>query len=230
MPMIDDGAIDNEEFIKMLKIAIKSGVKGIVATPHFGYRFKYITKELILKRFESSKKLIIENNLDIELFLGSENFFSYNIVDLVKKDLIMTINNSRYILIEFDMYRMPQHYSMVLCELISNGYIPIIAHPERYKYYRVSNNDIENIIGFGCIIQVNASSLMGKHGYKIKQNVYDILNKTKRIIIASDAHSSKKRNTNMSKAFKIVNKKYGKEFADKIFCENSSRIINNIVL
>jgi len=53
------------------------------------------------------------------------------------------------------------HTDEVLLQLLGAGLVPIITHPERHGQLRHRPDDLARWIGFGCYVQVTASSVTG---------------------------------------------------------------------
>ena len=109
----------------------------------------------------------------------------------------------------------------VVYDLTRSGYIPIIAHAERYV--NLTTNDVEEIKGLGGYIQVNASSVVGLSLRKSNAVAKKLLRKGLVDFVASDIHYFRK--NKMKRAKMYVELKYGKEIKDLIFNLNAKKII-----
>lgn len=186
---MDDGAKSVEESIEIFKLAYKNGVTDIVLTPHYIKDTIYNKKnEEKYKNFCELKKKLEENNIDINIYLGNEVYIDEDIMLLYKKGDISTINNSRYMLIEFPLNTKYIFIENVLEELISKKMVPIIAHPERYILYYKDFTFFENLLKKGCLLQGNIGSLYGKYGLKSKIMLKSMLKKGMIQFLASDIH------------------------------------------
>ncbi len=207
LPSVDDGSDSLETSLALLNEEIQNGVSSVVLTPH--QNEENICKDELIKHFEEFKKNI---NLDIKLYLGSEIYYYDNLLDDLNKGKMLTINNTKYVLVEFSTREQTDIPSIVY-DLKVSGYKPIVAHIERYDY--LTNDDLEEIAKY-ALIQVNAKSFERKE-YK---KVLKFLLKNKLVsFVASDAHNLRSRNVDFSEAKKIISKKYKDQY-DKIF--NSS--------
>ena len=136
---IDDGSNDISESISLLKSAEEQGITDLVLTPHYIEESKYTcNNEEKNKRFDELKQKAKENGISINLYLGNEVFMTENFLELLEKKEIQTINNTRYILFEFPMSNMLYNSKEILYNLVVSGYVPILAHPERYKLFNAS--------------------------------------------------------------------------------------------
>ena len=181
---IDDGSKNTEMTIKMLEMAEESGTTDIVATPHFMRgRFEVTYKEVI-DEVENLKKLTKENSININIYSGQEVYYSRNILEYYNQGMIGTINNTRYMLIEFPMLEFNIEEAInILYELQIRGIVPIIAHPERYKQFIKNPSQINLLIKEGMLFQVNAGSINGDFGRDVKKVAIKYLNNN--IYIAS---------------------------------------------
>ena len=121
----------------------------------------------------------------------------------------------------------PKNLADVVYEVKLKGYTPVLAHVERYNNIIENPNIIYDCIKEGAIIQVNASSILGKHGKEIKRTSYILLDNNMVHIIASDGHGSERRRPQLKEAYNFVENKYSKKVADNLFKNNQSLIIKN---
>ena len=179
---IDDGSKDLASSVKLLKEIKSEGVDEIIFTPHYiigsEYNANNTKKMKLLKTLKTKTK--------IKVYLGNEVFLDNNIIEYIKNKEISTLNNSRYILIEFPINEKMSTAEIHLENLIRTGYVPIIAHPERYHYYRL--NDFEKFIEIGCLLQGNITSLINKYGKNCKHNLELLLKKDMIHLLGTDTH------------------------------------------
>ncbi len=223
IPFVDDGTSNYEDAVRMLKEETKNNVDKIILTPHY-HKSVFETSQGIIKfEFENLKKKINEENLNIKLYLGQEIYVSkrINIIDKLENNEVLTMNGTKYILVEFST---KDEYDV--CELVYTlglrGYIPIIAHIERYPYLRELET-IEEIKRLGGLLQINASSLTGKEGATCKKVAIALLKKGFVDFVSSDIHSF--RENEMQKVYNFICKKFGVTYAEQLFYLNANRII-----
>ena len=204
---VDDGSPNSETSKFLIDEEIKNGVKKIILTPHQNEECKR-TIELI-ERFESFKNEFKDYNIDF--YLGSEIYYYSNMIDDLKRNELLTINNTKYVLVEFST-DIETDISSIIYDLKINGYLPIVAHIERYPY--LSLKDYDEIKKNGALIQVNSKSFERKIynkrlKYLMKKNLVDF--------ISSDCHNEN-RDIDFSEVKKLISKKYKDQF-DKLFVE-----------
>lgn len=224
---IDDGASSIEESIKMIKEAITLGYKKFILTPH------YIEHTMFNSEYEKNNEILNElkaelknQNIDVNVYLGNEIMYSEEIVELIKQKHISKLNNSRYILIEIPRMSYVPFFKNFVYELILEGIIPIIAHPERCLYFIENLDLVKNLIEMGALTQVNMGSLNGKYGKKSEKIAQYLIKNNLCHFLASDSHKTYSEND--LKVTKKFVKKIGREaLINKLLIENPQKVIND---
>lgn len=225
---IDDGASDLNSSIEILKQRQMLGITDIMLTPHYIKNSKYsVNNKQKLEIFEDLKNKLKENNININLYLGNEIYIDEDIISLIKNEEVRTLNNTRYVLIELPFINKLPNLKEIIFELIRNNYIPIIAHPERYKYVQDKEIDLQELIDMGVLFQGNYLSLFNKYGSSAKKTLKKLLKNNMIHFLASDIHK-----LDDDKNIKKLNKKILKIVKDeKIIFDlldgNFTKVINN---
>ena len=133
LPNVDDGAKDGKTTKRMLQRAVEEGIDAIVATPHYSCEMEDEEIEQIRQKFLMIQKWWKEKEPDKELYLGSELYYSEGLIAALERGAALTMNGTRYILVEFPIYLNFQNIKKAVQKLLYAGYIPIIAHVERYE-------------------------------------------------------------------------------------------------
>lgn len=220
---VDDGSKSLEESVEMLKIAKKQGITGIILTPHLRHGMFKHPLEKIERHYK--KLMPYANKLGIELKLGTEYHVATDMIDAFHGGLCHTLADTQYILTE---YSHSSEYSFVYKmtrEAIFAGYIPVIAHVERYECLSDISR-IEDLQELGALIQVNADSVLGIAGRHFKRYTKKLLKAGLVDVIASDSHGTKERVCNMKKCYEYVAKKFGDDYAQEIMQTTPENIIN----
>lgn len=212
LPFVDDGSDSVEESIKLLKSEQANGVKNVILTPHYKKGSYECSVTEIKKQFDDFCHAAQESKLDINLYLGQEIYCDSRIYDLLKEKKVLTLNGGPCVLVEFDYFNETDIQDYVY-NIKSLGYIPVIAHVERYRY--LDWNTIFDLRRIGALIQVNASSITGEYGKQFQKKVITAMKKGLIDFVASDIH--KGRECTIQKAFKIASKAIGKKNAQVIF-------------
>lgn len=227
LPNVDDGSESLEESIEMAKIAESEGITKIVNTSHCHFDFKYKKGNELKLELEKFNQVLKEENINIEVLLGNELYYTSDLIERFDELDFFSMNNSKYILMEFSPINFPKNIEDVIYEIKIRGYIPIIAHAERYKQVQEDVNIVLDCIKEGALIQVNASSILGKNGEKAEDTSKKLLDNNMVHFVATDAHSSNRRRPLIKDSYNYILKNYGKEVAEKLFIENPTAVIEN---
>ena len=227
VPNVDDGAKNIEDALEMAKIAYSEGIRKIINTSHYHPSFDYKKGKELSQSINNFNDILKLNNIDIEVFIGNEIYYSEDIIQIIEEKEFYTLNNSRYLLIEFPPMNFPKNILDIIYEIKIRGYIPILAHVERYKAVHENINLIYDCINEGALIQVNSSSIIGKNGKEIKNISEILLNNNMIHFIATDAHSSTRRRPMVMETYDYISKKYGDKKAKILFIENPSKVMED---
>jgi protein-tyrosine phosphatase len=216
-----------ETSLSMLKIASLNNIQSIIATPHFIVGSLETGKEIIEKKCSELNKNAKLNGINIQTLPGCEVFISPEIVKLIENGTIATLNNSKYVLVEFPLISIPPYSGKLLYLLQIKGFKPIIAHPERNKEIIKNPGILYEFVRRGIYAQMNANSLTGILGNEITKTSLKLLEHRLIHFISSDAHTLETRSPNITKAVNIVRKKFGNEMVDLLFGINGMNVIND---
>ena len=162
---IDDGSKNIEESIELLKKLKDIGFNNIILTPHYIEGSEYSSNNSEKnERFKELKKELLNQKIDINIYLGNEIFINNNIYELIKKAEIKTLNNTRYILIELPFHNQIVNLEDLIYELKIKGLKPKIAHPERYTYFQENYKEVDRLREEGFLFQGNYASILGYYG------------------------------------------------------------------
>ncbi len=220
---VDDGADTLQTSVAMLEDAASQGVSDIVLTPHYRRGMFPYDKYTILFNFEKLSKAA--EKTDIRLYLGCEFHVNADMIEYLRSGRTLTMADSDYVLTEYSYDSSYHHIQNTLDELLSNGYIPIVAHAERYEAVEKDPLVLARFRQMGAVIQINANSILGIDGGAIKRVCKKILKKGLADIVASDSHDMKSRSNNMRECMKYVSKKYGEDTAARLFVTNPRKIL-----
>ncbi len=215
LPGIDDGATDKDISLTLLKILEDDGVNDVVLTPHF-YSDSENIEQFIQRRNQAYSELKSVYKGNINLHLGAEVYLSKYIANY--DDLTeLCIDKTKYILVEcpFSMEFSSDVYEIIENFIYNHRLTPIIAHIERYHFTSL-NKDlslIESLRSIGCLIQINADSLLLK---KTKKLVLKLIENNLVDCIGTDTHNLTHRPPNYIKAIDVITKNLGAEYAQNI--------------
>jgi len=219
---VDDGSRSLQESLKYLNQVKKIGMKDVVVTPHAknGNNLDKIYENFNALKNHASK-------MGINLYLGNEIMYTASMLDYLNDKKILSLNNTKYILVEFKRYEdMPFESIITIFEnIISKGYKPILCHPELYINY-MDISYVKKLKELGVLMQIDSTSILKRSGLKVYHYTKKLLKDYLVDVVASDTHCTKKRDIlSLSKAYKKI-AKMDIEYADIIFHTNPKIIIN----
>ncbi|HBA69959.1 MAG TPA: hypothetical protein DCZ40_11475 [Lachnospiraceae bacterium] len=225
LPGIDDGARDFETSMKMLKIAEENGIEGIILTPHHKPMRNSAGAGKVKALIDQLDKKSRESGMGIQLYAGNEFYYSSETVHVLEEKQACTMAGSGYVLVEFGPMDELDYIRKGIYQMLLAGYRPILAHAERYGSVCARAEYVEDLIAMGCYIQVNAGSILGQFGWKEKQEVRKLLKKELVHFVATDAHGSQRRTPALLDCARYLEKKYGKEYTERLLHANPMQVI-----
>jgi len=162
---VDDGPTTIKDSVRMILEAEKIGVDKIIVTPH--YKKNVYDSDKVVNNFYKIKSRV--RDFGIDLYLGYEVFLVSSINDVLLQKDKYTLNKSKYLLFELPFDIMPVGINETVLKLHSEGIVPIIAHPERNMYFAKNMQKFIEFIETGCLVQLDAASIVGIHGSGVKR-------------------------------------------------------------
>lgn len=227
IPNVDDGSKSVEETFMLIKEADRAGITDIILTPHYIVNsYEQNANTLILLK-DKLQQILDKDKINVKLHIGMEVYITDNLIDLLKQNKLLTLANSKYLLMELPLNTNVQYLDMVIFKLIENNIIPIIAHPERYKFVQEDPSKVRELIESGCLIQSNIGSILGIYGKKAKKTIKYLLKNDLINFIATDTHRKNTIYPLLEKGIKKIEKITGKEKAEELTNLNVQKILNN---
>jgi protein-tyrosine phosphatase len=225
LPEVDDGPKSWDISVAMCRAAAADGITHMVATPHANDRYHY-DREYLQGLLSHLQQLIGDAP---KLSLGCDFHLSYdNLQDAKAHPTRYVIEGTRYLLVEFSNYSVPQQTTdSFLKQLADLGITPIITHPERNPILRESLQRVAEWAEQGCVVQMTGSALTGFWGEQTRRAALWLLEHRAVHVLATDAHDTEKRVPVLSTARDAVAELYDVEIAEALVEENPRAIIGN---
>lgn len=183
LPGVDDGIQTMQDSLKALSYYESIGIKEVWLTPHIMEDIPNTTSEL-RARYEELQN---EYSGTIKLHLAAENMIDNLFNERLKeKDFLPIGSKQDHLLVETSYYQPPIDLYGTLKRIQEEGYIPILAHPERYGY--MSDKDYDKLSSMKVLLQMNIVSLAGGYGKPAQDKALMLLNKGYYSFIGSDLH------------------------------------------
>lgn len=227
LPGIDDGASSEREMLDMAEIAYRESIRYIFATPHYHPRRGEADKETIDGVFEQAQELIRNKYPDMKIYRGNEIYFRQDAADMLKSGQLLTLAESDYALIEFSTSVSKKQVKTAVGQIQMAGYMPVIAHVERYEELIGAYDFIEELAGAGVYFQVNASSVIGEMGGTRKRFIKKLIKNDWVHFIGTDAHDTKYRAPLMEKCAAYLRKKFDDDVAELLLYYYPMMVVKN---
>jgi protein-tyrosine phosphatase len=214
---LDDGARTLEDSVAMVRMAAEHGTTDLVATPHANPNFRFdpqIVQERLAQVAEASGNVL-------RLHSGCDFHLSFdNIEDALSNPHKYTINQHRYLMVEFSDLVVFNNTGEIFSRLMEAGMTPVITHPERNELLRQRVDQIAAWVGDGVCVQLTGQSLLGEFGRRAAAFSRTMLNRNLVHFLASDAHDCEHRPPRLDLAYAWVKKHIGEELAETLCVTN----------
>ena len=225
LPGVDDGSDSIEESLAMLKKEYEDGVQNVILTPHYRRRMFETPAEKILMKYEELQGRAKQILPEINLYLGAEIHSNLEMIEALQKREQLAMAGSLFVLIEFSEGDEKDYIRERCYNLKAHGYDPIVAHVERYQAVLGNLDFVNELRELGALIQVNANSIIGKDGFRVKRFCKHLMQERMLDFVGSDGHGIKERVPRMGECAAYMEKKMGSGYTKKILIENPSEII-----
>lgn len=225
---IDDGAENLKTSLQLCLDSYRNGCDDLVLTPHF---FEYDDISVFVEerdeKIEILRKALMEKKIPLRVHAGAELFLDDGILNAGNLDKL-TINGSRYMLCEMSLMPFDTRFvTKWFDNLIDRGYIPILAHPERYYEVHRDYSILEDLLDRNVIFQVNIDSLIGLNGPRAQALAIDLVQRGFAPLIASDAHDTQYRHTRLIEKLNELPDEITEEMVENCLIINPKKILNN---
>ena len=188
LPGIDDGAKTLDASVALIQRMRGYGIKNFVTTPHIMEDVWDNTPSIIqgkLKELTAHLKSI--GITDVHIRAAAEYMLDGNFNVLLKNKKLLTVKD-RFLLIEISYLNPPLNLYEILFNIQIEGYIPILAHPERYGFHHENDHEYQKLKDAGCLFQLNLLSLSNYYGKPVNQMALQLLKENMYDFVATDTH------------------------------------------
>jgi len=226
LPGVDDGPRDWTDAVEQCRFAAREGIETIIATPHvLRGRWKNTSRSELEQRLEMLREKVGDSP---RLVLGSEYFFAHDIAEVLRAgNAIIPLAGSRYVLIEFASHTIPPLVEQPLYRMQLDGWIPVIAHPERNTVFQAKPELLESLISLGAKTQITSGSFMNEFGADAKQCAENWLRRGLVHLVATDAHNVERRPPRAREAIARIAELASSEIAEALTQHNPQCILQN---
>ncbi len=226
LPGVDDGPHEWDEAVDMCRMAADEGIETIIATPHvLRGRWRTAPPAELTERIEMLREKTGDRP---RLLLGSEYFFAHDMAEVLRAgNAIVPLAGSRYVLIELASNSIPPLIEQPLYRIQLEGWIPIIAHPERNLVLQSRPELVVDLINHGARMQLTAGSLTGDFGPEAQRAAESWLRLGRVHFVATDAHNLVRRPPRPRRALEALKNIVGTDVADALTRRNPLAVVEN---
>jgi protein-tyrosine phosphatase len=226
IPGVDDGAPDLESALQALQTCFNDGVRAVAATPHLNAsNLSGNRRALADEAWPALARAARDRFPGITLYRGYEIQLDTPQLDL--GDPGLRLAGSRYALVEFYAFTVPERSAEVLARVAAGRYVPIIVHPERYWGYDRGYGIVADWRAAGALLQLNSGSLLGEYGENVRLVAHRFLAEGQVDLIASDNHARPERSPSLRAAWDYLVARGLEEQARLLLATNPQRILQD---
>jgi protein-tyrosine phosphatase len=234
LPGIDDGPAGMGETVEMARVYLALGYSHVIATPHVENIFQ--GREDICALTDRVQDLFLDMGLPLTVLPGAEVLINPDLPRLFQEKALPTLNRTRYVLIEFPIFDpFPEYAEGVFFQLVTQGLIPIIAHPERNRCFQQDGTLLLRLVNHGALLQVDQGSLTGACGQEALEAARQLLRNSVVSFVASNVHKAPFKRSHyqvqregMLAAWNQVRRLAGRQGLEEIYFSNPEALIKNI--
>lgn len=228
LPGVDDGPRTVEESLQMLTTAMSEGIKYMIATPHWMEGSRFTPEVGALERaLKELRELLKERKIEVEILLGMEIAISPSLPLKLESGRVIPLAGSRYVLLEAPQSYIPDFFEYTLFEVMTMGYIPILAHPERCLSFQEDPSGLVNLWKRGVLLQIDTDSLKGRFGNGAYELGMHLIGKGMAFALATDAHSPEKRRPTVLSLAEHLRKQFGNSLIEELLFLNPLKVIQD---
>ncbi len=188
LPGIDDGSPDLNTSLKLIQGLYALGIRKSIATPHIIGDMYRNTPDTINTALEKVKVACKKAGIKMELSAAAEYMLDDYFMELLKKKSPLLTLHKNILLTEISYSTPPANLDLITSRIISEGYKPVLAHPERYFFYHRNYDQYYRLKEMGFHLQVNLLSLTGYYGSGVKKAAKFIMKNNLATLVGTDLH------------------------------------------
>lgn len=190
LPGVDDGVKTEDDAVEFARVALRDGVRTIVATPHCKEGFFFNDRDAVVRGLERLRGRLEREGVDVEVVPGAEVHLCPDLVERIRDGRAPTLaDNGKTLLLELSLIQYPVELESVIFQLKLAGVIPVLAHPERIRYFQDDLSRYESVLRLGALGQITTGSLQGTFGEETREFSEELVRKDLVHVLASDAHN-----------------------------------------
>ena len=224
LPELDDGAPAGKTSVEMLRAASAQGIRRVIATPHYSFQFPNADPRRIKGLCRGLNRKAGKEKIPCRVYPGQEIMYSERALELLDKGELLTLAGSRYILIEFDPSAPYSFIYMAIRNCATQGYLPVIAHVERYRSVH-GPGKAQELISQGAYLQMNYQRITGGWNDDTARWCRTMLKQKQIHFLGTDMHNMTDRKPDIARPLKWIGRHLEAEYAERILWKNAMKIL-----
>ena len=227
LPCVDDGAANTDETLELLQMEAEQGVEAVCFTPHLREGMFTTPDEKIREAFQRILRIADERGITPALYLSREYHYDSLFLRKLEEGTLLPMGARRVLLLEFSYTSDFDTLRNAAEQVMDRGYTPMFAHVERYRVIQREPGLAKALSRAGVIIQVNADSILGLDGWRIRRACNHLMDERAIHVVASDAHDPASRAVNLKKCGEYLIRRIGRANTRRILRDNPCEILAN---
>ena len=211
----------------MARIAVANGVAVQACTPHIFPGLFDNSGPQIRRAAQELQRHLDDRGIPLRLVTGADVHIVPNMVNGLQTGEILSLADTRYVLVEPPHHAAPPRLEHVFFELLAAGYVPILTHPERLTWIETRYEAFVQLFHAGVWMQVTSGSLTGAFGRRSKYWAERMLSEGLVHILATDAHGARRRPPDLAEGRAAAAKRLGEEEAELLVSLRPRAILEN---
>ncbi len=187
LPGIDDGARTFGDSLRLIQALTNFGMSQFITTPHCIHNVWDNSSEQITDLKTATVLELEKYQITVPFRAAAEYMMDDYFVQLFKAEKLLTLKDN-YVLVEMSYINPPIQLYEILFDLQVAGYIPVLAHPERYLFYHTNFDEYQKLKRAGCLFQLNLAAVVGYYGDAVTKMAEKLLQKGMYNFVGSDVH------------------------------------------
>jgi tyrosine-protein phosphatase YwqE len=189
LPQLDDGVSTFEEAEQLIQQFIKLGYTKLITTPHIMSDFYRNEPGQIQDQLDSLNQHLVTQKIEICVEAAAEYYLDEVLIGKVKENERLLTFGNRYLLFETNFLTEPFQLNEFIFAVTTQGYRPVLAHPERYQYLVNNFEKVEDLRNRGVLFQINIPSILGAYSKPIQKLAVQLIEKGYVEFLGSDCHN-----------------------------------------
>jgi protein-tyrosine phosphatase len=227
LPGIDDGPADLSVSLEMARAMVADGVSVVACTPHILPGLYHNSGPQIRQLVAQFEQVLAEERISLRLVTGADNHIVPSFVAGLRSGHLLTLGESRYVLVEPPHHIPPVRLQDFFFELMTAGYVPVLTHPERLSWTKSHYAAIQRMVRAGVWMQITAGSLAGDFGRSSQYWAERMLEDGNVHILATDAHDAERRPPILGKGRELAARRIGDQEAKHLVETRPRKVLAN---